>query len=234
MRTRRGIAVLAAAVALAVITTSCSTDPTTSAEFTDLEDRLGTVTEERDELRAELEVAHDELVEAAEEVRSAAAATREAEAEEADALRRRNELERSLSIAETSLDRSFDLAAVEVVQWLSCADPSFVDGLGPEVLEVRDDLAAATGWFETVDEYDLCESQRAFVNADNAVTRQQDPALTEVWDRYWEAEYGSTEEAAAIYEFALRRLLATIRQVEEARSILDDAVPDRVSDAEDA
>ncbi len=231
---RRIVAFVGLIGALALTASACAADPTTSVEYTDLQLQLEAVTQERDELAIELDEAGKSLTSAIAEKQTALAAAQAAEDERAQAAEHRSELERSLVAASTSLDGAFDLSALEAANWLSCGDPEMIEQLSGEVLEVREQLAATAGWFGSAADYDLCESQRAFVNSDNAVTRQRNSALTEVWDRYWATAWGSDEEALAYYEFTLRRLLATLENIESARSIVAGAIPDEYEDADEA
>ena len=231
---RRTVALVALIGAFALVTGACAVDPATSKEYTDLQLELEAVTHERDRLAADLGEVSTSLTSAKEEKQTALATARAAEEERAHETERRSELERNLVAAATSLDSAFDLTALEAASWLSCGDLEMTEQLPGQILELREQLAATADWFDTAYDYDMCESHRAFVNSDNAVTRQRNSALTEVWDRYWAAEYGSEEEALAYYEFTLRRLLAALEEIESARSVMEDAIPAGYENANEA
>ena len=144
------------------------------------------------------------------------------------------DLGESLVDAGTHLDRAFDLTVLDVADWLGCLDGEMLERMSDDVHALREEIAATADWFDTAAEYDFCETRRAVMRADSAVTSQDDSGLMEVWDRYWDTEVGSDEEFLAYYEFSLRRLLATLERIDDARSAAENAMPEGWKRAEGA
>ena len=233
MRTRNtGLA--GVVLLVTVLMVGCAADPTATQEYGDLDAAYQELAEERDSLAETIENTEVDLAAAIDGLESAELAAASAAEREEEHAADRADLERSLAIAAEGIDAAFDLTVVDAANWLSCGDPEYIATLPADVAALREAVAAAGGWYDTASEYDVCDSRRAFLTADNAVTRHADQEMIDAWDRFWDSEYGTEEEALAAFEFDLRRLVLMLESLNEAHQIVTDAVPDYMQDAEGA
>jgi hypothetical protein len=225
---------LGVAVVVGMLVAACGSDPTGSDVYVELESDYGLVIAERDQLADELDTALTEVDASAVQVADSEDETRTAMDAAAAAVEERRETERSMAAVLEDLESAFDMTGVAAAMWLSCADPSVIADLPVEVASLRNDVAAAANWFDSAEDYDTCDSRRAFLAADNAVLRQDDAALTAAWDAWWDSEPGSEDEAMALFQFELLRVLMNLEAIDRSLHALDAVVPDGLQDAENA
>jgi len=221
-------------LAIALVATSCSSDPMASDAYLDLAAERDQLVVERDQLKIDLSSGIVSLEDAIANQAAAEAEAATVKTAAAEATKHQRAAERSMATAMDDLESAFDLTVVAASDWLSCYDPDAVDDLPEDVATLRHDLAAAARWFESPAGYDICESRRAYLAVDNAIVRQNNEAMTGAWDTWWESEVGSEDEAMAAYEFEMWRILITLRAIDNARSLVGDFVPEGLQDGTDA
>ncbi|MGI9586467.1 MAG: hypothetical protein ACR2N7_12845 [Acidimicrobiia bacterium] len=231
---RNRIGVVGVVLAVGMLVAACGSDPTASEAYVELESDHGQAVAERDQLATDLEAALAEVdasvAEAAvsEEEKATAVDDAAAVAEELRAI------ERSMAAVQEDLESAFDMTGVAATMWLSCGDPEAIADLPEEVAALRSDVAAAANWFESADDYDACSNRRAYNAADNAILRQDDPALTAAWDAWWDTEGGSEDEVLAYFEFELLRVLANLEAIDRSLDAVEAVVPLGLQNAEHA
>lgn len=221
-------------LAIALVATSCGSDPMATDAYLDLAAERDQLVAERDQLKTDLNAGNASLDDAIADQAAAEAEAARVKTAADVATERQRAAQRSMTTAMDDLESAFDLTVVEASDWLSCADPNAVDDLPQDLVTLRQDLAAAARWFESPAGYDVCESRRAYLAVDNAIVRQNNEAMTGAWDRWWESEVGSEDESMAAYEFEMWRILITLRAIDNARSLVSDVVPEGLQDGTDA
>ena len=221
-------------VVVGLVASGCSSDPTSSDAYLELAAERDEVVADRDQLVVDLESVRGDLTASAERTDMAETAATEAADAAAIEAGERREVERLLMAAVDDLDSAFDLTAFDASSWLSCGDADVIATLSDDIATLREDVAAAASWFETAADYDTCESRRAFLAADNAILRQDNDAMNESWDNWWDAEFGSDDEAMFWYEFDMWRILITLNAINDARDIVEGIVPDGLKPADQA
>jgi hypothetical protein len=234
MRTLIRIGFGTTVVAVALVASGCSSDPTSSNEYMELEAERDEIVAERDQLVDNLESVRLDLAASAERTDTAETAATEVADSAAIEAGERQKVERLLMAAVDDLDSAFDLTAFDASSWLSCGDADTIAALPDDIATLREDVAAAAGWFEAAADYDTCESRRAFLAADNSILRQNNDAISESWDNWWDAEFGSDDEGIFWYEFNMWRILITLNAIEDARDVVESVVPDGIEHGEDA